>query len=63
MELKVTEATSHLSALPASELESIRASLRERLASDPAIVALRDVVARGAGVAAQLDPNDPNPKE
>jgi len=59
VELKVTEATSHLAALPATELETIRASLRERLASDPSLVELRDVVARGAGVAAQLGPNDP----
>jgi hypothetical protein len=56
MELKVTEATVHLAALPAAELEGIRASLRERLASDPALVQLREVAERAA---AQLVPNDP----
>jgi hypothetical protein len=38
--LKVDEATGHLSGLPASTLEGIRRALRERIASDPALVEL-----------------------
>ncbi|MGH7438990.1 MAG: hypothetical protein ACRENE_25155 [Polyangiaceae bacterium] len=52
VELKVAEATAHLVALPAAELEGIRAALRERLASDPGLAELREVVARAAS---QLD--------
>ena len=37
---KVDEATSHLSALPVDQLESIRDSLRERIVSDPSLVDL-----------------------
>lgn len=48
VELKVAEATAHLAALPASELEGIKETLRERLASDPTLVELRDVAARAA---------------
>jgi hypothetical protein len=40
VDLKVHEATAHLSALPAVELEKIRSALRERLASDPTLVDL-----------------------
>jgi hypothetical protein len=40
VDLKVHEATAHLSALPAVELERIRSVLRERLASDPTLVDL-----------------------
>ena len=40
VDLKVHEATAHLSALPAVELEKIRSVLRERLAADPALVDL-----------------------
>ena len=59
VELKVQEATAHLKALPAVELEGIRASLRERLSSDPALVELRDVAARATRAAAQVNPGDP----
>ena len=38
--LKVQEATGHLTGLPAVELEKIRSVLRERLASDPTLVDL-----------------------
>ncbi len=40
VDLKVQEATGHLSGLPAVELEKIRTVLRERLASDPTLVDL-----------------------
>jgi hypothetical protein len=40
VDLKVDEATSHLSALPVDQLESIRDSLRERIVSDPSLVDL-----------------------
>jgi hypothetical protein len=40
VDLKVHEATAHLSALPAVELEKIRGALRERLANDPTLVDL-----------------------
>jgi len=40
VDLKVDEATAHLAALPAGQLESIRGALRERLASDPSLVEL-----------------------
>jgi hypothetical protein len=40
LNLKVDEATAHLSALPRVELDAIRASLRDRLATDPALIEL-----------------------
>jgi len=40
LDLKVNEATAHLSALPPVELDAIRASLRDRLATDPALIEL-----------------------
>jgi hypothetical protein len=40
VDLKVHEATAHLSALPPVELERIRNALRDRLASDPTLVDL-----------------------
>lgn len=40
LNIKVDEATAHLSALPPVELDAIRASLRDRLATDPALVDL-----------------------
>jgi hypothetical protein len=38
--LKVDEATAHLSALPSAQLDAIRSALRERISSDPALVDL-----------------------
>jgi hypothetical protein len=38
--LKVDEATAHLTALPPAQLDAIRGALRERLASDPSLVEL-----------------------
>jgi len=40
VDLKVHEATAHLSALPAVELAKIRSALRDRLAGDPALMDL-----------------------
>jgi hypothetical protein len=40
LDLKVSQATEHLSALRPSELESIRRALRERLLSDPTLADL-----------------------
>jgi hypothetical protein len=40
LDLKVNEATSHLAALPAVELEAIKGALRERIANDPMLVEL-----------------------
>ena len=40
VDLKVDEATSHLAALPPGQLEAIRSTLRERMASDPSLVEL-----------------------
>jgi hypothetical protein len=40
LDLKVDEATAHLSALPRVELDAVRAALRDRLATDPALVEL-----------------------
>jgi hypothetical protein len=40
VDLKVDEATRHLAALPPSQLQQVRAALRERIASDPGLVEL-----------------------
>jgi hypothetical protein len=40
VDAKVLEATAHLKALPPAQLEQVRASLRARMASDPALVDL-----------------------
>jgi hypothetical protein len=40
VDLKVHEATAHLSALPPVELERIRSALRDRLAGDPTLADL-----------------------
>jgi hypothetical protein len=40
LNLKVDEATAHLTALPPAQLDAIRGALRERLASDPSLVEL-----------------------
>jgi hypothetical protein len=43
LDLKVEEATAHLRALPPDQLASIRSTLRDRLASDPALAGLVEV--------------------
>ena len=40
IDLKVDEATGHLAALPLEDLEAVRSTLRERLASDPTLAEL-----------------------
>ncbi len=55
LDLKVEEATAHLAALPRVELDAIRTALRERLATDPALVDLVRVVA-AAGTAGSAPP-------
>jgi hypothetical protein len=59
LDLKVDEATAHLAALPRIELDAIRTALRERLATDPALVDLvRVVAAAGAAGGAPPAPED-----
>jgi hypothetical protein len=55
LDLKVDEATTHLKALPPVELEAIRSALRDRLASDPALV---DLVRTATGQAPQPPSDD-----
>ena len=40
VDIKVDEATAHLRGLPPADLEHVRASLRDRLATDPGLVDL-----------------------
>jgi hypothetical protein len=40
LDRKVNEATAHLTALPASQLDAIRGALRDRFAADPSLVEL-----------------------
>lgn len=40
VDVKVNEATSHLAALPPSELDWVRSALRDRMAQDPMLVDL-----------------------
>ena len=54
LDLKVDEATAHLEAMPAAQLEAIRGALRERLATDPTLV---DLVRTATG---QLPPPPPS---
>ncbi len=46
LDQKVHEATAHLTALPAAQLDAIREALRDRLAGDPSLV---DLVRAAAG--------------
>jgi hypothetical protein len=48
VELKVAEATSHLS-LPPAQIEGIRQALRDRLAADPLLVDLVRVAGQAGG--------------
>ena len=50
LNLKTEEATAHLTSLPAAKLTAIRSALRDRLASDPALV---DLVRTATGAAAR----------
>jgi hypothetical protein len=40
LDLKVVEATAHLASMPPVALQSVQSALRERLASDPALIEL-----------------------
>ena len=40
LDLKVEEATAHLRDLPAAEMDDIKRTLREKLATDPELVSL-----------------------
>ncbi len=55
VDLKVAEATRHLTALPAPQLEAIRQALRERISTDPT---LADLV-RAATAGAAEPPEEP----
>jgi hypothetical protein len=54
LDLKVREATAHLTTLPAPELDAIRSALRDRMAGDPTLVEL----VRTATGGIQEPPND-----
>jgi hypothetical protein len=45
LDVKVAEATAHLTGLPAVELDAIRSALRDRLSTDPTLVDLARSVA------------------
>lgn len=56
VDVKVNDATTHLKALPAPELEAIRNALRSRMASDPTLVELVRTVT--GGKAPEASPED-----
>jgi hypothetical protein len=53
LDLKVSEATAHLSFLPPADLSTIQGALRERLASDPTLVDLVQTAGQAAGQGAR----------
>jgi hypothetical protein len=55
LDLKVDEATAHLAALPPVELQALRDALRDRLATDPALV---DLVRTATGFVPQPSHED-----
>jgi hypothetical protein len=55
LDLKVHEATAHLGPLPAADLVRVRAALRERLATDPALV---DLVKSATGSVPRVPDDD-----
>jgi cytosine/adenosine deaminase-related metal-dependent hydrolase len=57
LDLKVTEATAHLTFLAPADLDAVRATLRDRLASDPALVELSGVVGRAAAAGTVPSPS------
>jgi hypothetical protein len=54
VDMKVDEATAHLAALPPAELERVKSALRDRMATDPALL---DLVRTATGAAPSL-PSD-----
>jgi uncharacterized protein (DUF2342 family) len=55
LQMKLDEATAHLKGLPPADLEAIRHALRQRLASDPALV---ELAKHATGHAPQAPPDD-----
>jgi len=55
VDIKVHEATAHLAALPPAQLENIRSALRDRMATDPALV---DLVRTATGSVPQPPPDE-----
>jgi hypothetical protein len=55
VDAKVHEATAHLAALPPAELERVREALRDRMATDPALV---DLVRTATGAVPPPPPDD-----
>jgi hypothetical protein len=55
VDLKVQEATAHLSGLPPVQLEALREALRERMANDPTLV---DLVGTASGGLARATSDD-----
>ena len=55
VDIKVDEATAHLRGLPPADLEHVRASLRDRLATDPGLV---DLVHTATGSAPPIPTDD-----
>ena len=55
VDMKVHEATAHLAALPAGELEQLRSALRDRLAGDPGLV---ELVRKATGAVPELQSDD-----
>jgi hypothetical protein len=55
VDMKVHEATAHLAALPAGELEQLRSALRDRLAGDPGLV---ELVRKATGAVPQPQSDD-----
>ncbi|HEY1692164.1 MAG TPA: hypothetical protein VGG39_08375 [Polyangiaceae bacterium] len=54
VDMKVNEATAHLAALPPAELERVKSALRDRMATDPALL---DLVRTATGATPSL-PSD-----
>jgi hypothetical protein len=55
VDVKVEEATAHLAALPAGQLEQLRSALRDRLAGDPGLV---ELVRKATGAVPQPQSDD-----
>jgi hypothetical protein len=55
VDAKVREATAHLGALPPAELERVREALRDRMATDPALV---DLVRTATGAVPAPPPDE-----
>ena len=56
LQMKLDEATAHLHGISPADLQTIRSALRQRLASDPALV---DLARQASGQAPAVPPEDP----